>query len=364
MAKHSRSFVQLVIFITLVIAACSFIIGVNWTPNQSQQQTIQLTEPLPSPPPLVALPQETALIIVGQNTQKPTILRKDQNKNLPIIPTPNATTQSPSGNTDNFPNIPTPPTPIVTEPLLEKIGSKISPELQQIAETFPTPTEFHSKIVKKIKLSAQEKVVALTFDDGPWLRTTAQVLEILKKENIKATFFWVGLRLQAHPEIAQQVVAQGHVIGNHTWHHWYRQQDQPTAAKEINDTAELIYKTTGTKTLVFRPPGGLLNNGVFDYAKAQNYVTVMWSVDSMDYRPFTAGQLIKNVIRKAEPGSIVLMHDGGGNRAATVEALPQIIAQLKQQGYSFVTVPQLLEMNQKEQSETLVKRIQSGYSYP
>lgn len=364
MAKPNRIFVRLIIFITLVIAACSFIIGVNWPVNQSQEQAVQLTESLPSPSPLVAMPQATTLTIVRQDTQKQPVLRQAQNQNLVVAPTPNATTQSLSSNSKPLSENPTPLNPIVKEPLLESIGSKISSELQQVAETFPTPVEFKSKIVKKIKLSAQEKVIALTFDDGPWIRTTPQVLQILKKEDIKATFFWVGQYLKAHPEIAQQVVAEGHAIGNHTWHHWYRQQNQPTAAHEINDTAELIYKTTGTKTLVFRPPGGLLNNGLVDYAKEQNYVTVMWSVDSMDYRPFTTGRLINNVIRQAEPGSIVLMHDGGGNRAATVEALPQIITQLKKQGYSFVTVPQLLEMNQQEQSETLVKRIQQGYSNP
>jgi peptidoglycan-N-acetylglucosamine deacetylase len=200
-----------------------------------------------------------------------------------------------------------------------------------------------------------EKAIALTFDDGPWPRTTPEVLEILKKENISATFFWVGQYLKAHPEIAKQVVAEGHAIGNHTWHHWYRQMSQPTAAQEIEDTAELIYKITGIKSLVFRPPGGLMNNGVADYAKAQNYVTVMWSVDSMDYRPYSATELVQNVIRKVQPGGIVLMHDGGGNRATTVKALPEIITQLKKLGYSFVTVPQLLEMNDNQQIETVAK---------
>jgi chitin deacetylase len=288
-AKPNRIFLRNLIFITLVAATCSFIIGVIWPVNQSNRQTIQVTEPLRQASPLTPLPQETAL----------------------------------------------------------------KQQMQQIAETFPIPTEFHAKIVKKIKSLGEEKVIALTFDDGPWLRSTLQVLEILKKEDIRATFFWVGQYVQAYPELARQVVANGHAIGNHTWHHWYHQLDRATSAHEIEDTAALIYKTTGIKTLVFRPPGGLLNNGVGDYAKEQSYVTVMWSIDSMDYRPFNAQQLVKNVIRKAEPGGIVLMHDGGGNRSATIEALPQIISQLKQLGYSFVTVPQLLEMNEKGQSRTL-----------
>lgn len=363
MVKSNRIFMRLLIFITLAMAACSFIIGVN-LPFNSSHRTIQVKKNQPPSFLLVPTPQKTAFKIVTKDTPKLTILKNNQNKNLVVLPTPNPTIQPQTWHSESFLNNQTPPLPFVNEPLNQEVNSQISSELQQIAETFPVPTEFQSKIVKKIKLPAQEKVIALTFDDGPWVRTTAQVLEILKQEDIRATFFWVGQYIKAHPEIAQQVVAEGHAIGNHTWHHWYRQQNHLTAAHEINDTAELIYKTTGIKTLVFRPPGGLLNNGLANYAKEQNYVTVMWSIDSLDYRPFTAGQLIKNVIRQAEPGSIVLMHDGGGNRAATVKALPQIIAQLKQQGYSFVTVPQLLEMNQKEQSENLVKRVQEGYFNP
>jgi chitin deacetylase len=82
----------------------------------------------------------------------------------------------------------------------------------------------------------------------------------------------------------------------------------------------------------------------------------MWSVDSIDYRPLSSQSIYNNVIRKVKPGAIVLMHDGGGNRSATVQALPKIIAKLKEQGYSFLTVPELLEMNDKKQSEVIAKK--------
>jgi peptidoglycan/xylan/chitin deacetylase (PgdA/CDA1 family) len=221
--------------------------------------------------------------------------------------------------------------------------------VEQPVATFPTPTEFQSKIVKQVKLVGSDKVIALTFDDGPSPQNTLRVLEILKKNDIKATFFWVGQQLQAYPKIAQQVVTEGHAIGNHTWHHSYRHMDERTAAGELDDTADLIYKTTGVTTTIFRPPGGILDNGVADYAKKKNYAIVMWSNDPMDYRPLPAQKLVNNVIRKAKPGGIVLMHDGGGRHAATVEALPQIIAKLKELGYKFVTVPELLDMKAKEQ---------------
>jgi peptidoglycan/xylan/chitin deacetylase (PgdA/CDA1 family) len=243
--------------------------------------------------------------------------------------------------------------------LQETSSNGISPESssgEQPTLNFGAPPEFQSKIIKKITPLKQEKVIALTFDDGPWPRNTLKILDILKKNNIKATFFWVGQALKDNPQIGKQVVAEGHTIGNHTWHHWYRRLDASTAAREIEDTAELIYKTTGVRTSLFRPPGGVMNNGVADYAKQKKDVIVMWSNDPMDYRPHSADQLTKYVIRKAQPGAIVLMHDGGGNHSATVEALPQMIAKLREQGYKFVTIPELMKMRDPQASEVIAKK--------
>jgi peptidoglycan-N-acetylglucosamine deacetylase len=212
---------------------------------------------------------------------------------------------------------------------------------------FTVPATFQGKTVDHVQPNNNEKVIALSIDDGPWPNTTLQMLDILKQNNVKATFFWVGQALQANPEIGKQVVAQGHAIGNHTWHHWYRRMDEATAKSEIERTNELIYKTTGVKTTLFRPPGGVLNNGLAAYAKSQKYAVVMWSQTSADTDPRAKYQVfVKNVLRDAKPGSIVLMHDGGGDRQRTVQALPEIISKLKQQGYRFVTVPELLVNSQ------------------
>jgi peptidoglycan/xylan/chitin deacetylase (PgdA/CDA1 family) len=121
--------------------------------------------------------------------------------------------------------------------------------------------------------------------------------------------------------------------------------DAVTAADEIDRTAKLIYKTTGVKTSFFRPPGGVLNNGLAKYAKQQNYAVVVWSVTSTDTDPRAQpSAFVNNVLKGAKPGAIVLMHDGGGDRSRTVKALPEIIAGLKKQGYRFVMIPELLEM--------------------
>jgi peptidoglycan/xylan/chitin deacetylase (PgdA/CDA1 family) len=236
------------------------------------------------------------------------------------------------------------------EPLKVAIPTnQINPKSQLLTKVenldFTVPAKYQAKTIYKVEPSNKEKVIAFTIDDGPWPKTTAEMLDILKRNNVKATFFWVGSALQENPEIAKRVVAEGHAIGNHTWHHWYRKMDEATAKSEIEKTNELIYKTTGVKTSFFRPPGGYLNNGLAAYAKSQKNSVVMWSVTSADTDPRAKYQVfVKNVIRDAKPGAIVLMHDGGGNRERTVKALPAIVSGLKQQGYRFVTVPELLEM--------------------
>ncbi|MER3490991.1 MAG: polysaccharide deacetylase [Mastigocladus sp. ERB_26_2] len=209
------------------------------------------------------------------------------------------------------------------------------------------PPRFQGAVINQAKLPPNDKVIALTFDDGPWPDHTAQVLNILRENNIKATFFVVGQNLKNYPNLGKQIVAEGHVIGNHTWHHWYHFFNPQAAAFEIDNTSELISQITGAKTTLFRPPGGMLHNGLASYAKSNKYTVVMWSVDSVDYSRPSAPILTSRVLKSSKPGSIVLMHDGGGNRSHTVAALPQIISKLRKQGYRFVTIPELLELQDK-----------------
>lgn len=209
------------------------------------------------------------------------------------------------------------------------------------------PASFNGKVIYEIKPPANKKVIALTFDDGPWKNTTRQTLDILKKNNIKATFFVVGKALQNHPQLGKQIIAEGHAIANHTWNHWYHFMNPQAAAFEIDKTTELIYQVTGVKTNLFRPPGGHLSNGLVAHARNKKYATLMWSADSRDFQRPAPTTMVNTVLKNARPGGIVLLHDGGGDRTNTVKALPQIIAKLKQQGYSFVTIPELLEMEEK-----------------
>jgi peptidoglycan-N-acetylglucosamine deacetylase len=215
--------------------------------------------------------------------------------------------------------------------------------------SYSVPPSFQGATIGSAKLTPKQKVIALTFDDGPWPESTAQVLDILKQNQIKGTFFVIGQNVKNYPDLLKREIAEGHVVGNHTWHHWYQFLNPQAAAYEIDHTADLIYQVTGIKTNLFRPPGGIMHNGVADYARNSKYAIILWSSDSVDYSRPAVPKLINNVFRRAKPGGIVLMHDGGGNRSKTVQALPEIIANFRKQGYSFVTIPELLEMQDKNQ---------------
>ncbi len=212
---------------------------------------------------------------------------------------------------------------------------------------FDVPTSFQAKTIKDAPVPAGEKVIALTFDDGPWPETTEKVLAALKKENVKATFYMVGQPLKSWPELGKKVLADGHVIANHTLHHWYKQMSPLVAQREIEDTQQIIREVLNVETAYFRPPGGVLTNGLVAYAQKQGQSVNMWSVDSNDSRPNRPSPeaMLKTILAQATPGGIVLMHDGGGSHDNTARAVPQIIAKLREQGYKFVTVPELLEIS-------------------
>ncbi|MEA5552998.1 polysaccharide deacetylase family protein [Anabaena cylindrica UHCC 0172] len=233
------------------------------------------------------------------------------------------------------------------EEFKETMLSSWQQEAQEKGITTDVPLRFQGATIKEVKLPPEQKVIALTFDDGPWPNSTIQVLDILKKNKIKGTFFVVGQNVKNYPDLAKRVVTDGHTIANHTWHHWYHHMNPQMAAYEVANTTDIIYKTTGVKTSLFRPPGGNMKNGVVAYARSNKYATIMWSTDSIDYSRPGVPRLINNVFRGAKSGGIVLMHDGGGDRTNTVKALPEIISRFRKQGYEFVTIPELLEMQDK-----------------
>ncbi|MDZ8033281.1 polysaccharide deacetylase family protein [Nostoc sp. DedSLP04] len=261
--------------------------------------------------------------------------------------------------TENI-NVNNQPSKVGIQQQIEELKATMLRSWQQQVQTkgfsYTVPQRFQGAIVDAAKLTPDQKVIALTFDDGPWTESTGEVLDILKKNQIKGTFFLIGQNVKNYPGLVKREIAEGHVIGNHTWHHWYQFLNPQAAAYEIDHTADLIYQVTGIKTNLFRPPGGIMHNGVASYARNSKYAIIRWSSDSVDYSRPAVPKLINNVFRRAKPGGIVLMHDGGGNRSKTVQALPEIIANFRKQGYKFVTIPELLEMQDKDQKLTANKK--------
>lgn len=206
------------------------------------------------------------------------------------------------------------------------------------------PPQFLGKTIKDVKLKPDQKYIALTFDDGPWPKVTNNILYTLKAHDVRATFFVVGLHSEAYPEQLKQIVAEGHILANHTWNHRYHNFSTQQAAVQLKKTADVIYKHTGVKTSLFRPPGGKLRNGLVKYANANKYSSIMWSQDSGDTTNISSSSILANILAGAKPGAIILMHDGGGDRLKTASMLPQAIKELKKRGYQFVTVPELFEL--------------------
>lgn len=203
------------------------------------------------------------------------------------------------------------------------------------------PKWAQGKTVSQVDVKLGTKVVALTFDDGPWPQYTHQILAVLKRHDVKATFFMLGEELSKRPQIGRDVVAGGHVIGNHSWDH---PSGKRNAVSQVKHTDSEIFKQLRIYSHLFRPPYGIQTNGMAAQAKKEKHSVVLWSVDSEDWRNQSASAIARTVMRQVYPGGIILMHDGGGNRSRTVAALKIFIPQLKKKGYKFVTVPELMEM--------------------
>lgn len=264
-----------------------------------------------------------------------------------------ATTAPPSQVVTTLPPPPVvPPKPAATPKSVAAPTQKTASAPAAPASTLPL--RYQGKTFKGGNADFSQKVVALTFDDGPWPVSTKAILDILRQNQIKATFFCLGRSIQNNPELLQAVAGEGHVIGNHTWSHTYNRLSPAAAKAEIENTTLLIEQTAGIRPELFRPPGGKLYTGPAAYAASKKYGIILWNVVSGDdVRSTTPQKEIKNVLDHVKPGAVIIMHDGGGHHP-TVAALPQIIAGLKQKGYGFVTVPELMKL-QDEALAALIK---------
>lgn len=189
--------------------------------------------------------------------------------------------------------------------------------------------------------SARQEV-ALTFDDGPSAYTD-QVLDALKRYRAKGTFFILGNQIDGFPLPLQRILAEGSAVGSHSWNHAdFTTLSTRDLRGQLDDVSGTLVARGVPQPKLFRPPYGAYNAQVSAEAARKGMLTVLWDVDTNDYTQPTPQAIADTVVRDAQAGSIILMHDGGGPRQATVAALPLIIKGLRKRGFDMVTVPQLL----------------------
>ena len=194
-----------------------------------------------------------------------------------------------------------------------------------------------------------QKVVAITFDDGPHPLLTPQILKILAKYDAKATFFVAGNKVERFPEVLARVAKEGHEIGNHTYSHIYSGEiTEEKLTEELRKTDDLIRKYTGIETTLYRPVGGLYNDRIIHTAVKNGKLVVLWSwrQDPKDWRNPPAANIVSTIKTGLAPGNIILFHDWIGDdttaTSQTVAAFGQLMEYLHKNGYRCVTVSELM----------------------
>ncbi len=206
--------------------------------------------------------------------------------------------------------------------------------------------QFFGEIVSRV--NADQKVVALTFDDAPAVNTE-EVLKILAEKNIKATFYAIGRNIEKYPDQIKEIVKQGHELGNHSYsHERFLLKSQSFIQSEVEKTNQLIYNAGYAGEITFRPPNGKKFLGLPWYLSKNNIKTIMWDVEPDTYYAGDAENIAKYTLENVKPGSIILLHPFCSDACtADREALPDIIDGLKKEGYNFITISQLLEYKEK-----------------
>lgn len=199
------------------------------------------------------------------------------------------------------------------------------------------------------EIETEEKLIALTFDDGPHRKYTAQVLDLLAEYDAKATFFVIGQNAEKNPELVLRAYNEGHELANHTYTHPLK-ITAPELEKQLKQTNDIIHSITSFYPVLFRPVGGQYTDEMINVATDHGYKVVMWSwhQDTEDWKNPGANKIIKKVLKGTKPGNIILFHDGGGNRIQTIEALEEILPKLQEQNFKFVTISELLRKNNGE----------------
>ena len=203
--------------------------------------------------------------------------------------------------------------------------------------------------LKVFKRGKESSKIAFTFDDGPDPIYTPILLDLLKKNEVKATFFVVGSKAEKHPGVIGRMHQEGHLIGIHNYVHHSNWLMSPwKVRKGLEDTAQIIETITGVKPVYYRPPWGMLN--LFDFLKRSRYKIILWSIMAEDWRTSGGSEKIKHRLSNIKGGDVILLHDCGDTPGAeldaprnTINALKDVLQQVKTKGLTCVRVDELLE---------------------
>ncbi len=207
--------------------------------------------------------------------------------------------------------------------------------------SFPVPT--HAKIPVFRSVPTTSKKIAITFDDGPHPRLTPEILGILEKYNVKATFFMVGCNVLLYPQAAQQVILSGHEVGNHTFSHRHISTlNERTLQRELERCEDALEELCEYRPHLFRPPEGALNAYVEHCSQRGDYTVVLWSLDTRDWENKNAQGIAETIMSNIKSEDIILMHDYVGVGSQTPQALELLLPRLLEQGFIPVTVSELL----------------------
>jgi peptidoglycan/xylan/chitin deacetylase (PgdA/CDA1 family) len=200
------------------------------------------------------------------------------------------------------------------------------------------------------KIKTNKKVIALTFDDGPNDPYTSELLDYLKQKKLRATFFLVGKNIKKYPSTVQRIVNEGHLIANHSYSHsFFNYFKSLSFKKEIESNQELIFKQTGLRPALYRPPWLFRTPFILKTLKS-NFLTPVSGIfcNSFEVLRISPEKITKSALSHSKPGSIIIFHDGiegkGGDRNNTIQATKLLIDQLLAKNYKFVTVAELLEI--------------------
>lgn len=193
----------------------------------------------------------------------------------------------------------------------------------------------------------KEKVVALTFDDGPHQVHTAEVLDVLKEYRTPATFFCIGSQAEKYPDVVRRISAEGHTVGNHSYRHTGRFPfySVKNMEKDLRLTQRILERITGRPVTLFRPPFGVTNPTVAKVVKKTGYRTIGWNIRSFDTRGESPEQIFRRIVRRLEPGSVILLHD---RLPGSATLLKRLLDELKEQQYRIMSLEEMFNIESYE----------------